>query len=166
MPFDSDLKRVFRTTVIVNGALAASLFVYALIVELIRSQLRPFSGFLSAGPPYQTLRYLIFGIAVGAVVLVRLCGRTSLKARPGEDPHHLISRLSRTAVLTSALGELPAILGFVLFLLTGFFRDFYVLLIASLVLEFMYFPRLKVWQDLVQERFPHQDIKAVSYKND
>jgi len=154
MEFNSDLKRVFRTTVIVNGALVASLIIYALMVELIRFQLKPFIGMLVSGPSHQTLRYLVFGAAVGMVVLVRLTGRTLLKVRPGEDLHHLISRLSRAAVFTSSLGELPAILGFVLFLLTGFFRDFYALLFVSLVLEFMYFPRLKVWQDLARERFP------------
>ena len=158
MEFNSDLKRVFRTTVIVNGALVASLIIYALIVELIRFQLKPFLGMLVSGPSHQTLRYLVFGAAVGMVVFVRLTGRTLLKVRPGEDLHHLISRLSRAAVITSSLGELPAILGFVLFLLTGFFRDFYALLFVSLVLEFMYFPRLKVWQDLARERFPQQGV--------
>jgi F0F1-type ATP synthase membrane subunit c/vacuolar-type H+-ATPase subunit K len=158
MEFDSDLKRVYRTTIIINGALVASLFLYALMVELIRSQFKPFPGLLVSGLRHQTLRYLFFGAAVGAVVLVRLAGRTLLKVTPGEDHHHLISRLSRTAVITSALGELPAVLGFVLFLLTGFSRDFYLLLFVSLFLEFMYFPRLKVWQDLARERFPQRGI--------
>jgi hypothetical protein len=154
----SDLKRVFRTTIITNGALVASLFLYAFMVELIRSQLRPFPGLLVSGLRNQTLRYLFFGAAIGAVVLVRLAGRTLPKVTPGEDLHLLILRLSRTAVITSALGELPALLGFVLFLLTGFTRDFYILLFVSLFLEFMYFPRLSVWQDLARERFPQQGI--------
>jgi F0F1-type ATP synthase membrane subunit c/vacuolar-type H+-ATPase subunit K len=154
---DSDLKRVFRTTVIINAALVASLFLYALMAELVKSQLKPFAGLVS-GLRLQTLRYLFFGAAVGAVVLVRLAGRTLHKVTPGEDLHLLIPRLSRTTVITSALGELPALLGFVLFLLTGFTRDFYVLLFVSLFLEFMYFPRLSVWQDLARERFPQQGI--------
>jgi hypothetical protein len=153
----SDLKRVFRTTVIINGALVACLFLYALLVELVRSQLRPFTG-LGSGLHFQTLRYLFFGAAVGAVVFVRLASRTLLKVTPGEDIHHMIPRLSRTAVITSALGELPAVLGFILFLLTGFSRDFYFLLFVSLFLEFMYFPRLQVWQELARERFPQQGI--------
>jgi len=154
---DSDLKRVFRTTVIINAALVASLFLYALMAELVKSQLKPFPGLVS-GLRLQILRYLFFGAAVGAVVLVRLAGRTLHKVTPGEDLHLLIPRLSRTTVITSALGELPAVLGFVLFLLTGFSRDFYVLLFVSLFLEFMYFPRLSVWQDLARERFPQQGI--------
>jgi F0F1-type ATP synthase membrane subunit c/vacuolar-type H+-ATPase subunit K len=155
---DSDLKKVFRTTVIINGALVACLFLYALLVELVKFQLKPFPGLLVSGLRHQTLRYLFFGAAVGAVVFVRLAGRALHKMTPGEDLHHTIPRLSRTAVITSALGELPALLGFVLFLLTGFSRDFYVLLFVSLFLEFMYFPRLKAWQDLIGERFPQRGI--------
>lgn len=166
MDFDSDLKRVFRTTVTVNGALVASLIIYALMVELIRFQLKPFLGLLVSGPSHQTLRYLVFGAAVGAVILVRLAGRTLLKVKPGEDLQHLISRLSRTAVITSSLGELPAVLGFVLFLLTGFFRDFYALLFVSLFLEFMYFPRLKAWQDFARGSFPHQYTESSPHKRD
>jgi len=166
MEFETDLKRAFRTTVIVNGTLVASLFIYALMVELIRSQLRPFSGFLVSGISLQTLRYLAFGAAVGAVLLVRLGGRTLLKTRPGEDPHQLIFRLSRAAVITSAMGELPAILGFVLFLLTGLSRDFYALLFVSLFLEFMYFPRLTVWRDIARERLFHKNIGKSFHQKD
>jgi hypothetical protein len=82
------------------------------------------------------------------VVLVRLAARSALRVRPGEDQRGLVSRLSRASVVTSALAEIPAVLGLVLFLLTGLSRDFYPLLFVSLFLEFMYFPRLRVWQDL------------------
>lgn len=145
---DSSLQRVFRTTVLISGAMVASLFLYALLVELIRTQLKPFPGVLGAGLGHPTLRYAFYAAAVGAVVLVRLAARSALKVRPGEDQRGLVSRLSRASVVTSALAEIPAVLGLVLFLLTGLSRDFYPLLFVSLFLEFMYFPRLRVWQDL------------------
>jgi len=157
MDRESDLKRVFRTTLIINGALVASLFLYALMVGLIQAQLRPFPGFASGSKP-ENWRYLFYGAGVGAVVLVRFIGRAMFKASPEENVPHLIARLGRATVMTAALGELPAVLGFALFLLTGFSRDFYILMFVSLFLEFMYFPRLKVWQDTVRERFPQQGI--------
>jgi len=156
MESESELKTAFRTTAIISGALVASLLLYTLIVELIMAQMKPFQGFLVSGLGPQTLRYIFYGAAVGAVILVRFASRNMLKMSTGEDLHHLISRLSRTSVITSSLGELPAVLGFVLFLLTGFSRDFYILLFVSILLEFMYFPRLRVWQDLARERFPQQ----------
>ncbi len=157
MDRESDLKRGFRTTLIINGALVASLFIYAVMVELIKAQLRPFPGFASGSRP-DSWRYFFYAAAIGAVVLVRFIGRAMFKASPEESVPHLIARLVRATVMTAALGELPAVLGFVLFLLTGFSRDFYILMFVSLFLEFMYFPRLKVWQDTVRERFPQQGI--------
>jgi hypothetical protein len=58
-----------------------------------------------------------------------------------------LSRGSAAPRSQLALAEI-AVLGFVLFLLTGLSRDFYPLLFVSLFLAFMYFPRLRVWQDL------------------
>jgi hypothetical protein len=159
MDYEAELKRVFRTSVIISWALVASLLVYALMVELIRSQLRPFPGIAVSGLPRQTLRYLAFGAAIGAALLVRFARQALLKARPGEDLRLLTSRLSRASVITSSLGELPAVFGFILFLLTGLSLDFYALLFVSLFLEFMYFPRLAAWQELTRQCFPQQSIK-------
>jgi len=157
MDKESDLKSVFRTTLIINVAMVASLFLYALMVELIKAQLRPFPGFASGARP-EIWRYVFYAAAVGAVVLVRFVGRAMLKTFPEESAHQLIARLGRATVMTAALGELPALFGFFLFFLTGFSRDFFILMFVSLFLEFMYFPRLKVWQDAVRERFPQQGI--------
>jgi hypothetical protein len=153
-----DLKKIFLTTAIASGAMLASLCVYVLTVEIAKSQLRPFRGLFVSGVRPQTLRYLFFGAAILAVVLVRIAGRARFKHIPGESFAHLTSRLSRTTVTAAALAELPAVLGFVLFLLTGLSRDFYFLLFCSLVLEFMYFPRFRDWQEVVRESFPQQAV--------
>jgi hypothetical protein len=154
MNFGFELRKQFRTTLIISGSLIASLFLYAVLVELIRTQMRPFQGVLVSALSRQSLRYLFYGAAAAAVILVRFVGRAMLKAPPGESPPQLVARLGRAAIMMTALGEIPAVLGFALFLLTGLSRDFYVLAFVSLFLEFMYFPRLKVWQDTVREKFP------------
>jgi hypothetical protein len=154
MDFGAELKRQYRTTLVISISLVASLFLYAILVALIRAQMRPFQGLLVSGLSRQTLRYLFYGAAAAAVILVRFVGRAMLKASPEESAAQFIARLSRAAIMTGALGEIPAIAGFVLFLLTGLARDSYILAFVSLFLEFMYFPRLKVWQDQVREKFP------------
>lgn len=45
------------------------------------------------------------------------------------------------------LSEAPGILGLILFLLGGLNIDFYLLLFASLLLVFMYFPRRSGWEE-------------------
>jgi hypothetical protein len=152
----SGLRRIFRTTSIVSGALVAGLFLDALLVELVSSQFRPFAGFLP-GPHLPYLRYIFYGAAVGAVVLTRITAKTFIKADPGEDIQGFEHRLSRASIAAAAVAELPAVLGFVLFLIAGFARDFYCLLFVSLFLEFIYFPRFKAWQDLIREKSPKEE---------
>lgn len=149
------LRRIFRTTSIVNGALVAGLFLDALIVELIRSQFKPFGGFLP-GLNLPFLRYVFYGAAVGAVVLTRITAKALTRTDPREDVQGFGHRLSRASIATATVAELPALLGFVLFLMAGSLRDFYYLLFVSLFLEFMYFPRFKAWQDLIREKFPKE----------
>lgn len=151
------LRRSFRTALFINISLVAGLFLYALIVELVKSQFRPFMGFLP-GFHLQPLRYVFYAAAIAAVLLVRGAARALTKPAPGEDLARFGGRLSRAAIVAAVLAELPAVLGLVLFHLAGTSRDFYSLLFVSLFLEFMYFPRFKVWQDLVKESFPQAGI--------
>lgn len=151
------LRRVFRTALLINIALIAGLFLYALFVELVKSRVSPFTGFFP-GPHLQALRYVFYGAAVVAVVLLRLIAKAMTRPGPGDDVLEYGQRLSRASVVTAVLAELPALLGFVFFLLSGSSRDFYPLLLVSLFLEFMYFPRLGVWLGLVKNAFPQHGI--------
>jgi len=65
-----------------------------------------------------------------------------------------LSRLFDLTVLTLCLAEIPALLGLILFLIAGYNRDFYILLFVSLFLLFMYLPRLKNWEDILEHRPP------------
>jgi len=144
----TDWKRVFRTTTFICAAIVASLFVYAAIVEIQKSRLGFFAGL---APPSQahTLMFVFYGLAIVSVVLARASNRSILKGRETDPPRERILRLSRASVITAVLAEIPALLGLVLFLLTGSSRDFYFLWFGSLAMEFIFFPRSKTWQDLL-----------------
>ena len=143
------LRRFFRTALFISVSLIAGLFLYAVLVELVRSQLRPFPGFLP-GPHLQSLRIAFYGAAIGCTILVRVCAKALTRPDPGEDVLHLGQRLTRSAVIAGTLAELPAVLGFALFLLSGSSRDFSPLFVVSLFLEIMVFPRFEVWQALAK----------------
>ena len=153
MDMSLELKKSFRQAAIIAGALTASLLVYLIIFEVLKSTLAPFGGFVAI-LDRQTLRYVLYGAAVVVIILIRLLSRTLLKGPPGETSPMFIQRLLRASIVVSSLSEIPAMLGFVYFLLTGSSRDFYFLLVISLFLEFMYFPRHRVWEDTVRVRFP------------
>ncbi len=148
-----ELRKSCRQATIISGALTASLLVYLVIFEVLKSTLKPFRGFIQVSDS-QTFRYILYGSAVVMIILIRLLSRTLLKGPPGETSSMFVQRLVRASIVVSSLGEIPAILGFIFFLLTGSSRDFYFLLAVSLFLEFMYFPRFRVWEDTIREKFP------------
>jgi hypothetical protein len=115
----------------------ASLFISALVVELLTNQLQSFPNQIDFGLDYSKLRYLFYGMAVIMIVSLRILRGTLLKKAP----------LHTTAIITAAFCESPAIFGLVLFLLTGMKRDFHFLSIISLFLLFMYFPRHSHWEE-------------------
>lgn len=146
-----ELRRARRTAALIGVTIIVSLVIYLVIVEVIRSTLGPFTGFARIQNGL-SVRYLFYGAAVIGVIAARFLQQVLLRAAPNDDEKTTIHKLSRTAIVTLTLSELPAVLGLVLFLLSGLNRDFYVLLFVSLFLVFMYFPRLSSWKDWLARR--------------
>jgi len=144
------LSRMFRTALWVAGAVLAALPLYILVVEVLkRSGVRLGLGL---GPgALQAWRYALYGAAIAAVILLRVMRGMILRKRPDDSPDRLAHKLLQASIFTSALSEVPALLGVILFLAAGFTRDFYILLIVSLFLMFMFFPRYRNWAQWVQE---------------
>lgn len=141
----SDLRKGYKISVIISGAMIASLFIYVLVVEFIKARHEPFLGFVRLQDKV-LLRYVFYGLSVVIVLILRMFRGILLRKSPTDDALTLINKLQRTSILTSALCEGPSLFGLILFLLGGFSRDFYLLSFVSLVLLFMYFPRYKNWQ--------------------
>jgi hypothetical protein len=146
-----ELRGPHRTASVIGIAVVASLFVYLLVVEALRAKLRPFHG-IASFPGVEALRYVFYGVAVLEVLATRALQGLLLRRSPGDDLRTTVMKLGRTAAVTLCMSEVPALLGLVLFLLGGLNRDFYALLAVSLVLVFMYFPRLRSWEDWVERK--------------
>ncbi len=143
-----NLNRVFRVQLIIAISIFLSLGVFLVVEELVRYFLRPFLGWGGiAFNQVSQFRYFIYGVSVGVVVLIRLLQAILLRLPPHLDFSRALARLSSGTLIPLVLAEIPAILGFGFFLLTGLQRDFYVLGIVSVILLFMYFPRKAVWQE-------------------
>jgi hypothetical protein len=133
-----------QLAVLIHALLMGSLIIYLLVVEIgFRAVIVTPEG--GRAETFPSLRYVFYGIAVLLVLVVR---RLPAWLLPGGDaPEPLKStRLLQASVLTSALCEVPAILGLVIVLLTGSFRDFHYLLFFSLVLFVFHFPRRDYWE--------------------
>ncbi len=145
MEHSRELKKAFGGARFTGAAFVACLFFYLVLIELVKSRYRPFAGFARL-TDVQTLRIVLFVAAVALVVLNRVINGRLLKKGAGPDPATTVRTLYRAAIISLTLAEMPAIIGLVLFFLGGLYKDFYVLLFVSLVLIFMYFPRLKNWE--------------------
>ena len=146
----SGLRKAYRTSSLVGAAVIASLFLYAVVVEVGRAWLKPFLGFARVENAL-VLRYAFYAAAIVIVISSRILNSLILRKSRQDDPKAIIRKLSLAAIVSMALGEGPAVMGLALFLLGGFSRDFYMLLIVSLFLEFMYFPRLRNWEDYLKD---------------
>jgi hypothetical protein len=141
-----ELRSHLRPASMVGAAIFATLFVYLGLVEVFRSVLGPFRGFAS-GVRIQPFRLGAF-CAAAAVILLILLLRPRLFGRRGQDDLPAAARrLQKASIVILILGEIPAILGLVLFIAGGNTVDFYKLLLASLVLAFITFPRRAAWEE-------------------
>jgi len=151
MEHPRDLKKAFASARFSGAAFIACLLIYLVLVEIVKSRYRPFSGFASLKDP-QTVRLVFFAAAAIAVILNRILNGRLLKKGAGSDAGRAVQALFRATLLSLTLAEAPALIGLALFFLGGLYKDFYILLFVSLVLIFMYFPRLKSWEAYLADR--------------
>lgn len=149
---DDSLAGKFQVQQILASALAASLLVYAVVVEVLRRQALAFWStpltFLDS------LRFIFVFLAFAVYFVIRFGQQKILVKKPTDSREVLLAKLSRASLLSLILAELPAMLGFVLFLLSGNPRDFYLLMVISLLLFYVAFPRYRIWVLWSQPRPP------------
>jgi len=100
----------------------------------------------------ELVRIALWAYTAVVLLLIPFMRRVLLTRPPGADERSAAARLSRCAVITNALAETPAVLGFVLVLLNGLYLDFYVLAAVSILLILLYFPRYEAWEEWVKQR--------------
>jgi len=141
----SDLRKAYQVASLINISVVGSLIIYVVLVEIIRRQFEHFISFVDPSE-FTKLRYILYGIAVFNVFIIRIFRGLLLRKSPSDDSKALRVKLLRSSILTSALCEVPAIFGLVLFFIAGSVRDFYYLSFVSLILVFLTFPRFRNWE--------------------
>lgn len=89
---------------------------------------------------------LFYALSIIHVFLLRIVRGLLFKKLPINNRQMLISKLEQASIISVVLSEGPALYGLVFFFLSGMSRDFYLLLLVSGIILFMYFPRFKNWQ--------------------
>jgi len=146
MPAPSDLLELKKRYLAVNFiglAMIASVFAYAVVVEVVKRALAPFQGFAGLeAAQIQMVKYLFVALALGQFLLIRVVQK------------FLVSRvaqfLPQAAVISFALCEAVGLLGLVLFFLGGNPMDFYLFMLLSLFYFWFYFPKFRDWEAQAQ----------------
>ena len=136
---DQQLKLRYLTVNFVGLAMVASVFIYAVVVEVLNRVYAPFAGFASLNPSQtQLVKYVFVALAIGHFFLIKFMKKILMTAS--------IERLFQAAIVTLALCEAVAIFGLVLFLLAGNSMNFYLFMFLSLFYFWFFFPKYQDWE--------------------
>jgi hypothetical protein len=138
------LKRAYEASVSLSWAMVIVLVLSAIVVEIVRMQEGHFAGWspqLADG-----VRDYVYGVAIVLPLSLGYIRKAVLKGSESPGPTSLARRLRTVIALTMLVADMPALLGFGLFLLGGFYREFYIALGYSLMVLLIYFPRASLWE--------------------
>ena len=132
MKTGSSQQKAFHTARLVHIAFIAAVPVYVLLAELGLTSV--YGG--GAGREGVQLRFAFYAAAVVLVLILRQLRGPLGRRIP----------LFTAAMITAGLGEAPAMMGLVYYLITGIRRDLYFLAGLSIILLFLYFPKAEHWE--------------------
>jgi len=151
---DSTLKIRYLTVNFVGLALIISVFLYAVVVEVVKRYAAPFLGFAGLTPAQaQMLKYVFVALALGHFFLIKFIQKILASGS--------VQRLFTAAVVTFALCEAVAIFGLVLFLLAGNSLNFYLFMFLSLFYFWFFFPKYQEWEDKLRAQPSPRTKKAL-----
>ena len=145
------LKARYLAINFIGLAMIAAVFVYAGVVELIKWQWAPFTGFAKLdAPTVSLLKYVFLALAAAQFGIIKVVQKI-LPTRSADN-------LTQAAVITFALCEAVAVLGLVLFLLAGNALDFYVFMVISFGFFYLFFPKYEQWEQRISAAGPPRKV--------
>ena len=142
------LKKSYLAAALSAAGIIGAIVLYAAVGEILaRSGHRP----PLTPPAAYAVKYALYILSIASVFAVRFAA-ARLDARK-ETPEAAVKALAASAIVKAALCEVPAVAGLILYLLTGYKADFYLLLVFSAGLEVYHFPRLYRWEEKLRTDF-------------
>lgn len=126
----------------------ASLAFYAMVIEIIKTNHLPPPPF--AGNDPTVLRYLFFAVGLAMLVMARGARARMLAVSTGASERVGAGRLQIATIVSLAICEAIAVLGLVLFFLTGRSGDFYLFLAVAVLGFILNFPRWRHWEEMAR----------------
>ncbi len=96
--------------------MVASLFVFVIVVEVLKRRPEQLSRTGTEGDEFGILRIVFYFFAISLVFFTNVVQGFMLKATKTDDIGQLASKLTSVNIITTALAETPVLLGLVLFI--------------------------------------------------
>jgi len=143
----ADVKTAYIRAAAATGGLIIMVLGYAAVGMMLKrlNITAPFEP-----PAAYVAKYAVYLISASAFAAFKILKKKFPKQA---TPEETLKNMVRHSIMRSAISEMPAILGLMLFMLTGFYTDLVLLLAFSLALEIFYFPRLSAWKDTLRVEF-------------
>ena len=93
------------------------------------------------------LRFVFVFLSFALYFIINFINQKLLVEKATDTQENLLQKFALANIVSLALCELPAVFGFVLFLGSANPRDFYLLLIISVLLFYFFFPRYSFWSN-------------------
>jgi len=142
------VKKAYLAAAVAAAGIIGAIVLYTVVVEfLARTGNKP----PLVPPAAYAAKYALYIAGLSALAALKL-----MTARLGAKmptPEDTVKALTTLAIVKAGLCEVPALAGLVMFLLTGFRADFYLLVVFSLALEVYHFPRLGQWEERLRGDF-------------
>ncbi len=142
------LKKAWLSAAIAAGGIIMAIVFYAFAAEALRMM-----GYKPplTPPAAYFLKYAFYLIGLSAIAVLKIVA-AKLEVKKA-SPEETVKALTIMAIVRAAVCEVPAISGFLLFILTGYTLDFCLLLVFSIGLEIYYFPKLSQWEERIRGDF-------------
>lgn len=144
-----ELKKAYWVIAIIGGAMVASTFVYAGVVEWIKYS-NIHTGVKMEPSQVTTLRLALLVVSTAMFIIIKYIwvafrsGKMKMKPNPGSLGYaNPVGAFTAVSVIVYALCESISIYGLVLFLITRDSFNFYIFFAISLVAYAAYFPRYR-----------------------
>ena len=148
----SVLKAAQRRAAIHTASMVASLFIFVIVVEVLKRRPEQLSRTGTEGDEFGILRIVFYFFAISLVFFTNVVQGLILKATNTNDIGQLASKLTSVNIITTALAETPVLLGLVLFIGWGYHTDFYILGFVSFYLLLRHFPFYGQWEKFAKGR--------------
>jgi hypothetical protein len=147
----AQLQKELRLTIIIYYANFAAIFIYILVAGVLK-QNKFAANIYTSTVNLGYLRYVFYFLSAAAISFILLSPKFFLiNIEKIRNQEMFLAKLKIFSILRGSIAEIPAILGFILFLSLRWELDFHILCGISFITLIIFLPRQQAWEELLNK---------------